>query len=261
MTLHAAILDSETDLDGFRRAVRRALVADIAPDRIAFHVGAADLLAGEALPDTDAPVSVPRRFAEIAGRVGLARDPERFSVLYRILWRIRHGEARLMADAADPDVARALRLDASVRRDMHKMHAFLRFRAVSCADGERHVAWFEPAHFILEANAPFFQRRFAAMRWSILTPYRSAHWDGTELRFGPAASRADLPPDDATADAWDVYFRAIFNPARLMPRAMRAEMPMRYWKNLPEAASIRELQAGAGARSAAMLRTGRKGAT
>ena len=56
-----------------------------------------------------------------------------------------------------------------VRRDEHKMHAFVRFREVGRGN-ERFVAWFEPEHHIVELAAPFFVRRFTDMRWSILTP-------------------------------------------------------------------------------------------
>jgi probable DNA metabolism protein len=56
------------------------------------------------------------------------------------------------------------------------MHAFVRFRLV---EGRRarglHVAWFEPAHRVTEAAAPFFARRFANMNWSILTPDACVH--------------------------------------------------------------------------------------
>jgi uracil-DNA glycosylase len=98
----------------------------------------------------------------------------------------------LLEQVTDPDVHRANRLSQSVRRDTHKMRAFLRFREVSEGAGDedagdrsttRYMAWFEPAHFIVEANAAFFVRRFATTTWSILTPYRSAHWDGREPRL------------------------------------------------------------------------------
>ena len=73
----------------------------------------------------------------------------------------------------------------AVRRDLHKMHAFVRFRRVDGEDRERFVAWFEPEHFILEATAPFFVDRFRALDWTILTPIGSVHWDGERLAFGP----------------------------------------------------------------------------
>lgn len=152
--------------------------------------------------------------------------------------------------ATDPLVARVEALAKAVRRDAHKMHAFLRFRATP--DG-RHTAWFEPAHHILRAEAPFFVRRFAALRFVILTPEASAAWDGVALTFGPGATRADAPPEDATAALWNAYYAAIFNPARLKPAAMRAEMPKKYWTNLPEATLIPSLIAGAGPRAADMV--------
>ena len=84
----------------------------------------------------------------------------------------------MMEDKADDDVRKIEELDKNVRRDSHKMHAFVRFRLVEADEaegGDRYVAWFEPDHHILRANAGFFMRRFANMRWSILTPRGSLH--------------------------------------------------------------------------------------
>jgi DNA polymerase len=139
-------------------------------------------------------------------------------------------------------------LAKSVRRDLHKMRAFVRFREI---DGE-FVAWFEPDHHIVRANAGFFVRRFAAMRWSILTPEATIHWDGEVLREGPGADRSQAPDGDVLEEVWKAYYAAIFNPARLKVSAMLKEMPRRYWKNMPEAQLVAPLIAGAQAREAAM---------
>ena len=65
-------------------------------------------------------------------------------------------------------IARKLdELARTVRRDIHKMRAFVRFREVTDAEGPRFVAWFEPEHHIVRANARFFVDRFAAMLRSI----------------------------------------------------------------------------------------------
>ena len=45
---------------------------------------------------------------------------------------------------------------------------------------------------------------------------------------------------------WKTYYASIFNPARLKPKAMRAEMPQRHWATLPETQLITELMASAG---------------
>ncbi|MEO1574920.1 MAG: UdgX family uracil-DNA binding protein [Pseudomonadota bacterium] len=168
------------------------------------------------------------------------RHDDRWALLYRMLWRLHHGEPHLMDLAADPDVVRLTRYAKAVRRDRHKMKAFVRFREVDDGHDEpRYVAWFEPDHLIVRLAAPFFQRRFTAMRWSILTPDTCAHWEGSgEVWFSPGVDKGRAPQADRFEDAWRVYYKSIFNPARLKVNAMRAEMPQKYWKNLPEAHDI-----------------------
>jgi uracil-DNA glycosylase len=52
---------------------------------------------------------------------------------------------------------------------------------------------------------------------------------------------------------WRTYYASTFNPARLKVSAMLKEMPRRYWKNMPEAALIGELIAGAQAWESSMI--------
>ena len=54
-------------------------------------------------------------------------------------------------------------------------------------------------------------------------------------------------------DIWRVYYRSIFNPARLKLKMMQTEMPKRYWKNLPEADLIESLVAESRGRVKGML--------
>jgi uracil-DNA glycosylase len=247
--------------EGWRRAARALLMQGVEPRAVAWReaddaqqgLGLAEDagLAGEARP-LDA-FRVPRRFVELAEAAACHADPERWALLYRLLWRQTHGEPRLMEVATDPDVHRLLRLENAVRREVHKMHAFVRFRTVEHAGGTHYVAWFEPEHHVVERSAPFFAERFASMRWSILTPRRCAHWDGESVAFAPGVSRADAPTEDALEALWRTYYASTFNPARLRTNAMRAEMPQRYWKNLPEADLIAPLVADAPARTRRML--------
>ena len=107
--------------------------------------------------------------------------PSASLLLYALLWRLRTNRAA-MEDRADPLLRRVDRLAKEVRRDIHKMHAFVRFREVEQPDGStRFIAFFEPEHHIVRHTAGFFVRRFSNMRWSILTPELSIHWDGETL--------------------------------------------------------------------------------
>ena len=103
-------------------------------------------------------------------------------------------------------------------------------------DCEHFIAWYQPDHRIVPLAAPFFAERFAVMRWSILTPDASVAWDpiAKALTFGPGLPRESAPAEDELESLWRSYYASIYNPARLNPEAMRSEMPVRYWKNLPE---------------------------
>lgn len=251
-------LESEDGWEGWRDAARRFLAARVEPDRIVWHVGesADDLFAdgySSLPPSPQLELRVPRSFPKLAQHALLHADPERFSLLYKLLWQITEHPG-LLADHADPLVRRVELMAKAVRRDIHKMQAFLRFREVEEGDGtKRFVAWFEPEHHIVRANAGFFLRRFANMAWSILTPEIAIHWDGETLSEGPGADRSMAPREDALEDMWKAYYAAIFNPARLKVGAMTREMPRKYWKNMPEAQLIAPLIAGAQAREAHMV--------
>ena len=232
---------------GWQRAARRALQDKWFPEEILWQELDADqplLDIGEeaeaAAPAKleKAVIKVPKNFIESARRVACHSDPQRWGLLYRLLWRIANGEHELMQILVDPDVHQLMQMDKAIRHDVHKMRAFVRFRATGHEGAIWYVAWFEPAHHIVELNASFFVDRFAGMCWSILTPDRCAHWDGSQLGFTEGVTRSEAPTEDVTESLWLKYYSHIFNPARVKIHAMQAEMPKKYWKNLPEAAVI-----------------------
>ena len=212
----------------------------------------------EASPRGPVP-TVPAAFLEMARSVAAHTDARRWGALYRVLWRLTHGgERHLLAVATDPEVRQLQLWCKAIGRDIHKMHAFVRFRLVATDEAtgrEQFVAWFEPEYRIVRLAAGFFEKRFAGMDWSILTPHACAHWDGSMLHFSPGVPRSAAPDEDALDELWRTYFRSIFNPARLKVRAMQSEMPKKYWKNLPEAPLIAGLISGSGGRVEKMLRT------
>ncbi|WP_375390760.1 UdgX family uracil-DNA binding protein [uncultured Sphingomonas sp.] len=262
--MNVVTLPAPDDFDAWRDAARALAAAEVPSDAVIWQVGdapadlfaAADVLASPAAALSSPGFSVPRAFLDLARDVVLAADPERFSLLYLLLTRLRR-EPKLLEDRADPLVRRLETIAKAVRRDIHKMRAFLRFREVTDDGGSRYVAWFEPEHHIVRANAAFFVNRFASMRWSILTPEVSLHWDGKALSEGPGAARADAPSGDPIEEVWKTYYASIFNPARVKVGAMLKEMPRKYWKNMPETALVPQLIAGAQARETGMIETAR----
>lgn len=226
MLQHTVMLDGETDWLGFRREAKAFLAHLVPPECISWHArpgAATELAADTGMPAAQAdsagagsmnPV-VPRSFMTLCEMVVLHDDPGRFGLLYRLLWRLVH-EPDLRHDLLDADRVRAQHMAQAVRRDMHKMKADVRFRALD--DGEAadplHAAWFEPAHHIVEAVAPFFLRRFAQTRWAVLTPERSMRWNGETLEFGPGGRHDLAPREDDGEASWLACYRGIFSPSQ-----------------------------------------------
>ncbi len=232
--------------NSWRKVARILLVENIPPSEVVWlnEIG----LFSEESQNKKVPiyrVKVPSAFVKLAENVSCHCDTSRWALMYRILWRIVcDGEQNLLSIACDEDVAKARSWERNVCREVHKMHAFVRFKLIDTpveTGRERYAAWFEPDHFIIEKATPFFKKRFANMDWSIFTPKGCAHWDGTNLVFSHGISNNPVECPDALEAAWLVYYRSIFNPARLKVKAMQTEMPKRYWKNLPEADLIEEL--------------------
>ena len=256
--------------EDWRETARALLTEGVAPDGVELVDQETpknlDLLFADEGTATLTPVMpgkvfVPRAFVELAELVSRHAEPHRWQLLYRLLWRLQSERMLLNVDV-DSDVAEAKRMEQQIRRDLHKMHAFVRFRQVKDDAGEEHfIAWYKPDHHVLELAAPFFQERFPQMRWSILTPRQSVHWEpeARELVWGEGAAREAAPQDDELEEVWRSYYKSIFNPARLNPKAMRSEMPVRYWTNMPELQLLPQLMSAAGGRTDEMIKAQKSG--
>jgi DNA polymerase len=256
------------DYASWRAEAKRALGCGVDPGSILWVDGLAEqqtlpLVAGAppTMASADemdrrrgATLSLPRRFVEIATLASCHRQASKWTILYRLLWRIVHDGRSLLDVASDDDVYAAEQMAAQVRRDEHKMRAFVRFTRVQEAEGERYLAWYQPDHLIVRRAAPFFADRYAGMRWSILTPDLSAHWDLQQLTFTPGIDAPPGMPEEDVTDLWRVYYATIFNPARANMSATLREMPRRRWSRLPEAALIPRLISSAHERTSTLSR-------
>ena len=236
----------------WREKARAYARKDIPPDHLLWRDAHDDQTALDGLfqdslePKTRSDAArVPKRFLDVGAAAACFRDAERWNLLYRVLYRLTHGEPNLLEIEVDDDCRKLLLMAKAVSRDVHKMTAFVRFRRIEHEGTEEFVAWHRPDHLIVERAAPFFVRRFGSMRWAILTPDRSAYYDMEQLRFGPGVPRSEAPQADVLEDLWRTYYASMFNPARVKVKAMKAEMPIRHWATLPEAQLIPNLLASA----------------
>jgi len=223
--------------ESWRDAVRPQLAAGRPPAQV-FGPGTGQA----ANRKTPVAVRFSRPMMALLENLACFRHDGRWELMYRLCWRTLFENAQLLQDAADPDVAHAVSMDKAVRRDLHKMHAFVRFRELGGQGGEPgFFAWFEPQHEILRPGARFFVRRFPNMHWTIGTPDGAAVWDRHSLQILASPPLHRRPRQDGHEDLWRTYYRSICNVGRINPTAMQREMPQRYWRHLPEAAAISSL--------------------
>lgn len=238
-------IEIDNNFESWRTAARNLLEKNVEPSDVVWcaneQIGLFHREEKPRLDDGGMQIKVSPDFIRLADAVACYDDPQKWPLLYRLLFRIAKGEKNLLKIESDADVRAARVMEKGVRRDVHKFHAFVRFREISPQGEEIFAAWHEPQHWCVKRATPFFARRFGDMKWSIFTPKGCAHWDKRELTFSPPATRASAPSDDQMEDLWRLYYRSIFNPFRLKVKAMKREFPVKHWHTLPEAELIPEL--------------------
>ncbi len=247
---------SVRDFSSWRNATRNLIADKMNPEKIIWSEEAQNNLfetqAVNIIEESSKIFSVPKEFLNLAENVAYYRSQEKWGLLYRVLWRIIFEERNLIKIFTDKDVHKLYMMEKAVKRDTHKMKAFVRFRSVSSEENS-YIAWHEPSHFVLKKTAPFFQRRFTAMNWAILTPDECAYWNGVELKFSEGLPREAAPKNDDMEELWKTFYRNIFNPARIKIKMMKSEMPVKYWHTMPETALIPEMLAEAQLRVEKMI--------
>jgi uracil-DNA glycosylase len=107
-------------LESWRAAARKLLEEGVGPGEVLWREAAKQggLFETVVVADTSAPADaasadfrVPRAFVEVAGAAARHTDPERWRLLYSVLWKIARGGAPdALASESDPDVLRLKRL-------------------------------------------------------------------------------------------------------------------------------------------------------
>ncbi len=240
-----------TDFTSWRNSSRTLLERNVAPEHVHWDTQHQnDLFSTKPSAGTaTSQHKVSKHFIELAKTVACFRDDKKWSLLYRTLWRLKHNEPYLLSITTDNDIYELNRMAKAVRRDSHKMKAFVRFRE----HNGHYIAWHEPSHLITERTAPFFARRFSTMRFAILTPDKCAYWDTQTLSFSDGLTRDQAPKGDELEELWKTFYRNIFNPARIKINMMKSEMPVKYWHTMPETELIKDMLAEAPKRIQKMI--------
>lgn len=165
-------------------------------------------------------IMVPRHFIDLGRYVARHLNPQRWQLLYSALWRLQQ-DRDLFKLESDNEIGTLRLMEQQVRRDVNRMQESMRFQRIERERKEYLVAWHRPDYPIVELAAPFFAERFSAMRWSILTPYRSAYWEpaAKKLQFGKGVPRFTPPQTDELEELWLRASRSVFDPVHASAKA------------------------------------------
>lgn len=163
--------------------------------------------------------------------------------LIRKLMRVK--SAGFLGNYADSDVLRAAQIRKMMSREIHRMHAFIRFQKAH--DGA-YYALIDPDFDVVPLLDDHFVRRFADMRWHIFDVRRQygIACDGVTVRLIASLDglldtrRAQLneamldEQEQAFQGLWKTYFDSVNIKARANRKHHLRQLPKRYWKYLSE---------------------------
>lgn len=167
-------------------------------------------------------------------------------VITRVVRQIMHYQsAAVLGNFANDDMLKLRHMVRIVNREVHRMHAFVRF--IEAKDG-RFYALVEPDCDVMPLLPSHFQDRFADMPWVIYDCRRGygLAYDLHECRFiesideviDPVTGQLDKQQftgaEQAFQGLWQTYFEAVTIQSRKNIKHHIQQLPRRYWKYLSE---------------------------
>ncbi|MDX2003612.1 MAG: TIGR03915 family putative DNA repair protein [Chitinophagales bacterium] len=157
---------------------------------------------------------------------------------------------RLMVDSKrdisgnhlEPCIRDVMKMAQLVRREEHRMHAFVRFQRTQ---DDVYFAAIAPTANVVPLLGSFFQRRYPAQQWLIYDEKRQygIYYDlekVSQVELDLPLQGRDLPDyllmegERQYQRLWKDYFDAVNIPERKNMKLHIRHVPKRYWKYLPE---------------------------
>jgi uracil-DNA glycosylase family protein len=125
---YRVVMRDGASLQEFREHVRALIAAKVLPRDVTWLASSNDLFGETPPPDVKiSKFTVPGAYVELARDVLLHRDPQRFALLYELLWRLLTEDRMLLSIFSDPLVYRLRQMQKAVGRDRQRM-VFARIR-------------------------------------------------------------------------------------------------------------------------------------
>ncbi len=197
------------------------------------------------------------RASTLIYKLFLSELPSCEMLVYQVIQAIiKKGDESILENFANPYILKAAQIEKMMHREVHRMHAFVRFQ--KSRDGLFYAA-VDPDFNVLPLIGDHFERRYADQPWLIFDARRhyGLHYDLKKMSFvsvDDAIIRTNLPScsndklqnnvfqDDAFQDErekeyqslWKNYFQSVNISERNNAKLHLRHMPRRYWKHLTE---------------------------
>ncbi|ARW11223.1 UdgX family uracil-DNA binding protein [Acetobacter ascendens] len=192
------VLAHQVDLATWRAATRHYAQKQVLPESITWRVADKGqtpwVLEAPDSADNDAPLNLPRKLVTAVLEALQAHPPERFELLYRVVYRFTHDLLDMEDLREDPDIQQLRKLVQSVKQETEQFR--LAFSTFSFQRQSKSLHY-TPQNYIVEANGRFCIER-DAQPWEVITPYRRMWWDGNQLHFAPGEAEAE----HVSAEMW-----------------------------------------------------------
>lgn len=171
----------------------------------------------------------------------LSEQPRIEMLIYRFACLAVAHPDNILDNFREPVVLQIHRIERQIHREVHRMHAFVRFQETR--DG-LYTALVNPDFNVLPLLSPHFKDRYPAFRWLIYDTKRhyGLYHEHHSTRFITLDTKqhrylSEEMLSSAEADyqsLWKTYFDSVDIPERRNMKLHLQHVPRRYWKYLVE---------------------------
>lgn len=236
--------------DGLLTIIFETYAQQERPDSIGDSLSSLLIMDTRQIPtDKEKAARVRNKLEAICGKQGLrllykcflSEKKVREMQIYRFVERMVRERRNILHDYRDPIIVEMQRTAKQVDREVHRMHAFVRFQETT--DG-KFMALINPDFYVIPLIGAHFRKRYPGFEWVIYDIRRKVgirHNEGKVQRLnGDANTRVKLEPDELTEKErlmqhlWRTYFEHVNIAERRNDRLHQQHIPKRYWPLLTE---------------------------
>lgn len=233
LDMKEVVLAHEVDFHTWRYATRLSLRAKIPPEAIRWRVQNTndkfvEPVFHQNISDEE-KINISRNLMYDIMTLIQSYDPERFSLAYRLVYRVFYKELTLQ-ETNDHDLSL---LKDRVHDVLKETHHFRKIFSEFVALRECQKLFYENKNYIVEANADFCKARCAQL-WEVQTQYRRMLWNGSRLFFGPGTAQSPHVTKAQWRSKDEGVWHEGFYPSQVLPPSRERVKEI---DNLPELAA------------------------